>query len=175
MSDLAVLCLKLPIAGQDDVQSSWQPSANRFVGFAAHDYWLAPGDLPKSFEIIWQMPGQIAIPTYDAILRHGDDQVGAPVVTWHIAKAVPVKVSAPTYDATTNDVAIDTLEVMATKELDGIKGEEQQRATEIRGQADAEVIRIAAEAGADAVVKMPFRPDELRAAVTEAIAQRSNG
>ena len=41
------------------------------------------------------------------------DEVGAPVVTWHIAKAVPVKVSAPTYDATTNDVAIDTLEVMA--------------------------------------------------------------
>jgi len=35
---------------------------------------------------------------------------------------------------------------LTKKELDGIKGEEQQRATEIRGQADAEVIRIAAEA-----------------------------
>jgi membrane protease subunit HflC len=35
---------------------------------------------------------------------------------------------------------------LTTKELDGIKGEEQQRAAEIRGRADAEVIRIAAEA-----------------------------
>ena len=35
---------------------------------------------------------------------------------------------------------------LTAKELDGIKGEEQQRAAEIRGEADAEVIRIAAEA-----------------------------
>lgn len=35
---------------------------------------------------------------------------------------------------------------LTTKELDGIKGEQQQRAAEIRGRAKAEVIRIAAEA-----------------------------
>jgi membrane protease subunit HflC len=35
---------------------------------------------------------------------------------------------------------------LTTKELDGIKGEQQQRAAEIRGRANAEVIRIAAEA-----------------------------
>ncbi len=35
---------------------------------------------------------------------------------------------------------------LTTKELDGIKGEEQQRSAEIRGDADAEVIRIAAAA-----------------------------
>ncbi len=35
---------------------------------------------------------------------------------------------------------------LTTRELDGIKGEEQQRSAEIRGDADAEVIRIAAEA-----------------------------
>ena len=33
-------------------------------------------------------------------------------------------------------------------------------------------IQAIEEAGVDAVVKMPFRPDELRASVTEAIAQR---
>ena len=33
-------------------------------------------------------------------------------------------------------------------------------------------ISLIFEAGADAVVKMPFRPDELRASVTEAINQR---
>jgi membrane protease subunit HflC len=35
---------------------------------------------------------------------------------------------------------------LTAKELDGIKGEEQQRAAEIRGDGDAAVIRIAAEA-----------------------------
>ncbi len=35
---------------------------------------------------------------------------------------------------------------LTTRELDGIKGEEQQRSAEIRGDADAAVIRIAAEA-----------------------------
>jgi membrane protease subunit HflC len=35
---------------------------------------------------------------------------------------------------------------LTTKELDGIKGEQQQRAAEIRGRAKAEVIRIAADA-----------------------------
>ena len=35
---------------------------------------------------------------------------------------------------------------LTTKELDGIKGEQQQRAAEIRGRAKAEVTRIAAEA-----------------------------
>ena len=38
---------------------------------------------------------------------------------------------------------------LTTKELDGIKGEQQQRAAEIRGRAKAEVIRIAAEAYAE--------------------------
>ena len=35
---------------------------------------------------------------------------------------------------------------LTTKELDGIKGEQEQQAAEIRGRANAEVIRIAAEA-----------------------------
>jgi phage tail-like protein len=32
---------------------------------------------------------------------------------WRVEQAVPVKLSAPTFDANTNDVAIETLEVMA--------------------------------------------------------------
>ncbi len=41
------------------------------------------------------------------------DEKGEPVITWRAGKAVPVKLEAPGFDATTNDVAIDTLEVMA--------------------------------------------------------------
>lgn len=41
------------------------------------------------------------------------DEAGDPVVTWHIARAVPVKLDAPTFDANTNEVSIENLEVMA--------------------------------------------------------------
>lgn len=50
-------------------------------------------------------------------LRHLDislcDEAGAPIVTWHVGKAVPTKLDAPDFDASTNDVAIESLEVMA--------------------------------------------------------------
>lgn len=50
-------------------------------------------------------------------MRHIDislcDEAGAPVVTWHVGKAVPTKLEAPEFDASTNDVAVESLEVMA--------------------------------------------------------------
>jgi len=44
---------------------------------------------------------------------HLCDQTGAPVVSWRVAKALAVKLSASTYDAQTNEVAIETLELKA--------------------------------------------------------------
>jgi phage tail-like protein len=41
------------------------------------------------------------------------DAAGDPVVTWRIAKAVPVKLDAPGFDPTENGVAIESLEIMA--------------------------------------------------------------
>ena len=41
------------------------------------------------------------------------DETGTPTVSWHIGKAVPVKLQAPTFDANANDVAIESLEIMA--------------------------------------------------------------
>jgi phage tail-like protein len=41
------------------------------------------------------------------------DATGTPVLAWRIAKALPVKLTAPTFDAKTNEVAIDTLELRA--------------------------------------------------------------
>lgn len=41
------------------------------------------------------------------------DEQGTPVVAWSIARAVPVKITAPTFDAVTNQLSIDTLEVQA--------------------------------------------------------------
>lgn len=41
------------------------------------------------------------------------NHAGESVMGWQIAKAIPVKLSAPTFDAKANEVAIDTLEVQA--------------------------------------------------------------
>ncbi|MBC7974384.1 MAG: phage tail protein [Myxococcales bacterium] len=42
------------------------------------------------------------------------DETGVPVVAWSIARAVPVKLSAPTFDASTSQLSIDTLEIRAS-------------------------------------------------------------
>jgi phage tail-like protein len=41
------------------------------------------------------------------------DAGGTAVIIWRIAKALPVKLSASTFDAKSNEVAIDTLEIKA--------------------------------------------------------------
>lgn len=41
------------------------------------------------------------------------DQQGIPVVTWRIRRAVPIKLTAPAFNASGNEVAIESLEVMA--------------------------------------------------------------
>lgn len=41
------------------------------------------------------------------------DEEGAPVLTWRVAEARPVKLEAPSFDANSNDVAIDSFELMA--------------------------------------------------------------
>lgn len=38
---------------------------------------------------------------------------GCPVLRWTLAYAVPVKLSAPTFDANTNDVVVETVELQA--------------------------------------------------------------
>lgn len=42
------------------------------------------------------------------------DETGVAVVAWSIVKAVPVKLTAPTFDASANQLSIDTLEIRAS-------------------------------------------------------------
>jgi phage tail-like protein len=42
------------------------------------------------------------------------DEKGDPVVIWRIARAVPVKLEAPTFDANTNQVSIEKLDLMVS-------------------------------------------------------------
>lgn len=41
------------------------------------------------------------------------DAAGAPVLAWRIARAVPIKLTAPTLDASSHEVAIETLALKA--------------------------------------------------------------
>lgn len=43
------------------------------------------------------------------------DETGTPVVTWRLGRAMAVKLQAPTFAASTNEVAVESLEVMATR------------------------------------------------------------
>lgn len=48
------------------------------------------------------------------------DENGDPVISWVVKNAFPTKLDAPTFDANSNDVAIETMELMA----DDVKVEE---------------------------------------------------
>lgn len=43
------------------------------------------------------------------------DEEGKAIVTWTIIDAFPTKLDAPTFDANSNDVAIETMELMASR------------------------------------------------------------
>lgn len=43
------------------------------------------------------------------------DESGAPVVIWKVIDAFPTKLDMPTLDSNSNDVAIESMELMATK------------------------------------------------------------
>ena len=46
---------------------------------------------------------------------HLCDEEGKPIVTWTVRNAFPTKLDAPSFDANSNDVAIESMELMADK------------------------------------------------------------
>ena len=42
------------------------------------------------------------------------DETGTPVVTWKVIDAFPTKLTAPTFDANSNEVAVETMELRAS-------------------------------------------------------------
>lgn len=47
------------------------------------------------------------------ITVHLLNEAGEPMVTWNVINAFPTKLDAPTFDATSNDVAIESMELTA--------------------------------------------------------------
>lgn len=43
------------------------------------------------------------------------DETGAPIISWKVINAFPTKLDAPTFDANSNDAAIETMALMADR------------------------------------------------------------
>jgi phage tail-like protein len=43
------------------------------------------------------------------------DEAGAPVISWRVVNAFPVKLDAPSFDAKSNDVAVESMELRADR------------------------------------------------------------
>ena len=73
VDDIDALVFPIAIAGEDDVATLGEGSANRFEGFSAHHDGVAEGGFFEKREILGKMPRQGAIATDEAIRIHGDD------------------------------------------------------------------------------------------------------
>jgi phage tail-like protein len=69
----------------------------------------------KSLKVLygWIQTVQINLIEKKDIFIRLCDEKGAPVISWKVANAFPTKLSAPTFDAKSNDAAIETLELKA--------------------------------------------------------------
>ena len=76
---------------------------------------LRRGILPKSSELFnWLLATHFLSMQKKTLLVDLCDQAGVPSVRWTVRDAMPVKVSAPDFNAEANEVAIETVELIAT-------------------------------------------------------------
>jgi phage tail-like protein len=73
----------------------------------------------KSLPILYNWISTIQINQIEKkdILVHLLDEAGNPIITWNVLNAFPIKLDAPTFDASSNDAAIESMELMADKVL----------------------------------------------------------
>ncbi|NQY34221.1 MAG: phage tail protein [Alteromonadaceae bacterium] len=72
----------------------------------------------KSDEKLYQWISSLRVTAIDKkniLISLMDESGTAPVVTWKVFDAFPLKLEAPSFNATSNEVAIETLELAATK------------------------------------------------------------
>ncbi|UII31375.1 phage tail protein [Fulvivirga ulvae] len=71
----------------------------------------------KSIEAFYSWINDIGLNRVDKrdIVVHLLDETGTTVVSWTVIDAFPTKLSAPSFDASSNEVAIESLELMASR------------------------------------------------------------
>ncbi len=71
----------------------------------------------KSIRVFYDWINSVSLNQVDKkdIVVHLLDETGSTVVSWKVIDAFPTKLTAPTFDANSNDVAIETMELMANR------------------------------------------------------------
>ena len=69
----------------------------------------------KSVPVLYNWINSIELNRIDKkdIVVHLLDETGAPVVSWIVNNCFPTKLSAPTFDANSSEVAVESMELMA--------------------------------------------------------------
>ncbi len=71
----------------------------------------------KSIPVFYDWINDIQLNQVDKrdIVVHLLDETGSTVVSWKVIDAFPTKLTAPSFDASSNDVAIESLDLMASR------------------------------------------------------------
>jgi phage tail-like protein len=93
--------------------SQWQgEDVTRFLKRGHSTITMKKGTVPgNTFLADWLTADP---PAARAIAISLCDEAGAPVVVWHVKEAIPVKLGSPGFDVTSNQVAVETLELLAS-------------------------------------------------------------
>ena len=71
---LGSLRLKIRLASNHDIGTTRERLAQGIPGLAAHDHWLAKGDLLEVLEVVGQIPGQLVVTPDDTVTGLGHHQ-----------------------------------------------------------------------------------------------------
>lgn len=69
MDRLHIFLSPIPVPGDHDALSAGKRFTDRLKGLPAHQDGHAPGLILEIFQIVWQVPGQLVVLSYDIIFR----------------------------------------------------------------------------------------------------------
>jgi phage tail-like protein len=93
--------------------SRWQgENVTRFPKIGHSTVTLKKGTVPNNtFLADWLVTDP---PSARAVTVSLCDEAGAPVVVWKIKEAIPIKLGASSFDAASNEVALETVELLVS-------------------------------------------------------------
>ena len=100
-----------PKAGEVGVQTMYMPAQQSAINFSMRKGYVKGENIKELYD--WLNSTQLNQISKKDVEVHLCDETGAPMVTWKVHNAFPTKLSAPSFDANSNDVAIESIDLMA--------------------------------------------------------------
>lgn len=99
-------------AGKSGPNIMYMPGQIAEVNISLKKGWVSAKSIPVLYD--WIASTQLNRIDKKDITVSLCDETGTPVVTWKVIDAFPTKLSAPTFDASSNEVAVETMELRAS-------------------------------------------------------------